>query len=107
MLEVLARAGSGRVPRHFQWIAIAIPSGIPWERIEPEDLPGWDGDDGSVSRDTGDAWLREGRSALLFVPSVVTRWEFNVLINPGHSEFERIDASPPQAVVWDRRLFDR
>jgi len=106
MLEVLVRAGSGRVPRHFQWIAIRIPSGVAWECIAPDGLPGWDGDDWSVPRGAGDAWLRRGRSAVLFVPSVVTRREFNVLINPGHPDFNLVDAGAPQSVVWDQRLFD-
>ena len=107
MLEVLVRAGSGRVPRHFQWIAITIPSGISCECLEPDGLPGWDQDDGAAPRAAGDAWLREARSAVLFAPSVVTRREFNVLINPAHPEFRLIGASAPQPVVWDRRLFDR
>jgi len=107
MLEVLVRAGSGRVPRHFQWIGISIPLGVSIEVIASDALPGWDGDDLGVPRAVGDTWLAEGRSGVLFVPSVVSRREFNLLINPGHPDFGRINASTPGPVVWDERLFAR
>ena len=53
----------------------------------------------------GDAWIREPRTAVLVVPSVVARREGNVLINPSHPDFAHIAASAPEAVVWDERLF--
>ena len=53
----------------------------------------------------GDTWIRERRTAVLVVPSVVARREGNVLINPGHSDFAQITASEPEPVVWDARLF--
>jgi len=53
----------------------------------------------------GDTWIRDRRTAVLVVPSVVVRREGNVLINPGHPDFAHITASAPEAVVWDERLF--
>jgi RES domain-containing protein len=41
------------------------------------------------------------------VPSVVTRRECNVLINPAHPDFQQIVATDPVPVEWDRRLFIR
>jgi RES domain-containing protein len=32
----------------------------------------------------GDAWLREGRTAVLRVPSIIVREGRNLLLNPGH-----------------------
>ena len=107
MLEVLVHAGIGRVPRHFQWIEIAIPAGVARECPALDAVPGWDDDDGRVSRAFGDAWLAQTRTGVLFVPSVVTRYERNVLINPAHPDFSRIVASRPSPVVWDQRLFAR
>jgi len=58
-----------------------------------------------VARAIGDAWIREQRTAVLVVPSVVARREGNVLINPRHPDFSGIVAGVPGPVVWDARLF--
>jgi len=107
MLEILARAGIGQVPRHTRWIEINIPEGISRECLDPDSLPGWDKDDCIASRSFGDTWLEQGRTAVLVVPSIVTRREQNLLINPAHPDFCRMLASRPLPVEWDRRLFAR
>jgi RES domain-containing protein len=107
MLEVLVHAGIGRVPRHTQWIEISIPAGVSRECPEPHAFPGWDDQGCVVSRAFGGAWLSERRSAVLLVPSVVTRRECNVLINPAHPDYQQIVATDPVPVEWDRRLFIR
>jgi len=53
----------------------------------------------------GDAWIRERRTAVLVIPSVVARREGNILINPPHPDFTGIVTSKPERVVWDARLF--
>jgi RES domain-containing protein len=106
MLECLAHAGIGRVPRTHVAVEIAIAGTIAVERHEEGGLPaGWDHADLRVARTFGDAWLREQRTAVLIVPSVVARREGNVLINPQHRDFSNIIASAPEPVVWDDRLF--
>jgi RES domain-containing protein len=107
MLEVLAHAGIGRLPRHTSWIEIKIPAGVSRECPELDALPGWDNDDYLASRAFGDAWLSQQRTAVLLVPSVVARQERNLLINPAHPDFQRIVATEPLPVEWDWRLFAR
>ena len=63
--------------------------------------------DPHVARAFGDSWVRERRTAVLVVPSVVARRERNVLLNPQHAEFKKIVAGSPEPVVWDARLFAR
>jgi RES domain-containing protein len=106
MLERLAHAGIGSIPKHQHAITIDIPA-IDIEEITASDVPGWDLPDMSASRAYGDGWLREKRAAVLVVPSVVARAERNVLIHPAHPDFRRITHTPPEPVVWDRRLFYR
>lgn len=106
MLECLAHAGIGRVPRTHVAVEIAIAEAIAVERPDESGLPaGWDHADLRVARAFGDAWIRELRTAVLVVPSVVARREGNVLINPRHPDFSNIVASAPEPVVWDARLF--
>jgi RES domain-containing protein len=106
MLECLAHAGIGRVPRTLVAVEIAIAGAIAVERHDESGLPvGWDHADLRVARAFGDAWIRELRTAVLVVPSVVARREGNVLINPRHRDFSNIIASASEPVVWDARLF--
>jgi RES domain-containing protein len=106
MLECLAHAGIGRVPRTHVAVEIAIAGAVAVERYEESSLPvGWDHADLRVARAFGDAWIRGLRTAVLVVPSVVARREGNVLINPRHPDFGNIVASAPEPVVWDARLF--
>ena len=106
MLECLAHAGIGRVPRTHVAVEIAIAEAVAVEPHDDTSLPAaWDHADLRVARGFGDAWIRERRSAVLVVPSVVARREGNVLINPQHRDFSDIVASTPEPVVWDARLF--
>ncbi len=106
MLECLAHAGIGRVPRTHVAVEIAIAQEVAVEQHDENDLPaGWDHADLCVARASGDAWIRELRTAVLVVPSVVARREGKVLINPQHPETSHIVASAPEPVVWDARLF--
>lgn len=108
MLECLAHAGIGRVPRTHVAIEISVAGVVATERHDERSLPvGWDQADFRVARAFGDAWIRERRTAVLVVPSVVARREGNVLLNPQHPEFRMIVANSPVPVVWDARLFGR
>ena len=108
MLECLAHAGIGRVPRTHVAIEVSIAAAVAVERHDETTLPaGWGHAELRVARAFGDAWIRECRTAVLVVPSVVARREGNVLLNPLHPDFREITAAPPEAVVWDARLFGR
>lgn len=108
MLECLAHAGIGRVPRTHVALEITIAPSVAVERHDASSLPeGWDHADVRSARAFGDTWLRALQTAVLVVPSVVARREANVLINPRHPDLKRIVAAPPEAVVWDARLFGR
>jgi RES domain-containing protein len=108
MLECLAHAGIGRVPRTHVAVQISIAGGVKVESQDDASLPtGWDNADLVVSRAWGDDWIRQKRTAVLVVPSVVARREGNVLLNPQHPDFKQILAAPPEPVVWDSRLFSQ
>jgi len=53
----------------------------------------------------GDEWIRDGRSATLLVPSAAIRGEWNVLLNPAHAEFSRIQFRDPEPFEFDSRMF--
>lgn len=108
VLEILVHANLGRMPSNHKIIEISIPDDLPTESVTGADVPGWDKPDFRASRNYGDKWLLELRTAILLVPSAVTRGrERNVLLNPQHPDFSRITASAPQLIGWDERLFQR
>lgn len=104
MLEKLVH-GSGSLPPNQHYIEILLSVGLSYETLNAAMLPGWDLEDGSVSKSYGDAWFHAKRSLLLFVPSVVARVSENILINPTHPEFGRISHGRHIPVPWDDRLF--
>lgn len=77
-------------------IEIAAPNALPpdW-RVEPPPP--------SCKR-VGDAWVRQARSAVLALPSVIISGELNYLINPTHPDFKKITIAKPQKFTFDPRL---
>ena len=57
-----------------------------------------------VTRKIGDEWVRNGKSAVLSVPSVIVE-ERNFVLNPAHPEFRRITFHLPKHFEFDGRLF--
>ena len=53
----------------------------------------------------GTEWLKSVRSAALRVPSVLTRGEFNVLINPDHADLKRIRVKSSVDYSYDTRMW--
>ncbi|TXT28312.1 MAG: hypothetical protein FD131_3177 [Rhodocyclaceae bacterium] len=108
MLEILAHANIGRIPKTHRYVIADVPNSVTVERHEPNTLPyGWDGENYSLARGFGDLWLSEARSAVLLVPSVVAKLEWNALVNPAHPDATQLSLSPAESVVWDKRLFER
>lgn len=108
LLEVLVHANLARIPRTHAAIVITIPENVAIETLAVEDLPEWGSPSQAASRAFGDLWLKERRSAVLRVPSIVTHGrEHNVLLNPEHADFGQITAGEPEDVAWDPRLVPR
>lgn len=89
--------------RHF--VEIGIPRGVSYEVATPDIVPGRDLPDCPASRNFGSARYEEGRSAVLFVPSIVARPERNVVFSSLHPDFPDLQVSLEVPVRWDRRLF--
>jgi RES domain-containing protein len=56
-------------------------------------------------RDYGDAWLRERRTPVLRVPSVIVPEDSNVLVNPGHPAAAGARIVGRRPFAFDRRLW--
>jgi RES domain-containing protein len=54
----------------------------------------------------GDSFVREGRSAVLTVPSALAPDEWNLLLNPLHADFAKIKVLPVRTFHYDQRFFE-
>lgn len=53
----------------------------------------------------GDVWVKQARSAVLELPSVIINHERNYLLNPAHPDFRKIKIGKPVPFAFDPRLF--
>lgn len=105
LLEQLARAQIGLLPRDQCWVSFHLGPDISIESATPDDVPSWDASDHVAPRAYGDAWYDAQRSVALIVPSMVGRpVEQNILINQSHPDFTNVAVSAALPVEWDGRL---
>lgn len=103
MLEVLAR--QSRPSEKQRYIEITFPKGLSYEIADVSKIPDWKSVGNRKARALGSEWIKTGKTVLLYVPSVIAEQERNVLINPLHADFGRIQISSELPVNWDGRLF--
>ncbi|HWR17621.1 MAG TPA: RES family NAD+ phosphorylase [Terriglobales bacterium] len=86
---------AGEIPDSLEVLKVALES-LPanWRRSREESL-----------RKIGDAWVREGLTVALLVPSAAIRGEWNLLLNPAHREFARVKFEKPEPFEFDLRMF--
>lgn len=58
-----------------------------------------------VCRDLGSGWAASGRSVVLRVPSAVVDGDWNVLLNPWHPDFGKVELVAPRQFRYDERMF--
>lgn len=106
LLEVMVH-GLVRVAEVFadyQFLKLDLPDSISIEDVD--ELP----DDWKlqleVTRELGDRWLKQGRVAVLRVPSVLVPETANHLVNPLHPEARQISLQIAYRFALDARLLN-
>ena len=56
------------------------------------------------TKSIGDLWVRERRSCVLQLPSVIVPTDPNYLLNPAHPDFPQISIGKPEPFTFDPRL---
>lgn len=78
------------------------------DRLDLADLPkNWFTLNNRECRKIGTEWLMSGRSAALLVPSVPIRGDWNMLLNPAHTDFRRVKLISSSPFYYDPRMFGR
>jgi RES domain-containing protein len=107
LVEILVHANRKSPPTAARFIEAIVPDDVSREEFDPAALTNWDDPhDVSDTQAFGRDWFHSERSALLFVPAVVTAGrDTNVIVNPGHPDAARITVGPEMPVALERRLF--
>jgi RES domain-containing protein len=85
-------------PADYARIPIEIPRSVKLERIDrlPEDL--------ADTIEIGSRWFQSAKTVGLLVPSIVVPEERNLLLNPSHRDFPRLQIHDAQPFRFDPRL---
>jgi RES domain-containing protein len=76
------------------------------KQLNLDSLPSdWRELENSSCRDLGSAWAARRSSVALKVPSAVVDGDWNVLLNPKHADFARIELLVPRPFRYDERMF--
>ena len=106
VLEVLVHTTNSFVPNDLRLVTIEIPEDVYIAQINYKEIE----EEVAVYKVNaqlhtfGDEWIRASSSLALSVPSIVLPEEFNVLINPLHSDFYRVRIIENTPFSLDERL---
>lgn len=107
MAEVAVHFTLATLPHDYVMITIDIPDEIEIMEIAEAELPNeWKKFPHPHSTQKfGDELLADNKCCVIKIPSVVTKGDFNILINPKHKDFERIEIVEIEKFPFDSRIF--
>lgn len=105
VVEMLVHVGDATAFPPLALISARVPDEAV-EHLPDADLPpGWDRlPPGRSTQSLGASWFAARRSLALSVPSVAVPGDRNLLLNPEHPDFHRVDISHPEDFSLDPRL---
>ena len=105
-IELFVHLDPTDAPNDLVVTSATLPASLTIEVLTPGDLPDtWRSLDNPALQRMGAEWIRSNRSAALKVPSVVVEGDSNILLNPAHPDFPKIQVDPPTPWHFDQRLF--
>ena len=104
--EYLVHVPVSLMPDDLSIATITIPQEASIQTVDIIDLPAnWRAYPADPAlADFGSGWVAQSDSLLLRVPSVIVEKEFNILINPMHSEFGGVTITAVDRYQFDPRL---
>jgi len=105
-IEFFVHLDPSVAPDDLVSVCAGIPNNLHRERLLVQDLPaGWRRVDNQSLQKLGVDWARSKRSVALEVPSAVVEGEWNVLVNPAHTDFSKVEIAPAKPFRYDERMF--
>ena len=106
MLEILVHVDFAKLPLDYSYIEIEIPDELV-KAINSVDFiqPNWRTEQAvNHLQMYGSNWLKKQESLAMKVPSAVLPKENNILINPFHKDFKRVEVIDTDKMDFDPRL---
>jgi RES domain-containing protein len=106
-LEIAVHTPLKIVPQDYMMICIDVPSNAIKQQISVKDLPpNWKFfPEIKHTQIIGDQFFLEGKHLALKVPSAIVAGDYNILINPLHSDFKQVKVLSFEPFEFDQRLF--
>ena len=107
MAEVAVHFTLATLPKNFMMVTIHIPDEIEILKLNNSQLPfNWNAFPHPQSTQLiGDQFVAENKFCVMQIPSVVTKGDYNLLINPKHPLFENIQIIEVEKFPFDSRVF--
>lgn len=107
MAEVAVHLTLATIPGDYVMLTIYLPDDISTQKLTLKDLPtDWNAFPHPITTQIiGDKFIAENNYCVLQIPSVVTQGDYNLLINPHHSEFPKIKIIVIENFPFDKRIF--
>lgn len=107
MAEVAVHFTLATLPDDYVMISIHIPDDIDVKHIQEKELPeNWkEFPHPYDTQKIGNDFVIENKFCVASIPSVVTQGDFNVLINPNHKDFSKIQILSIEKFPFDKRIF--
>jgi RES domain-containing protein len=107
MAEVAVHFSIATMPKNYMMVTIDIPNDIEIKTLNAEHLPAnWNQfPHPTTTQKIGNLFILENTHCCLKVPSVVTKGDFNILINPQHPNFKSIAITNIEQFPFDQRIF--
>lgn len=107
MAEVAVHLTLATIPADYVMLTIYLPDDISTQKLTKTDLPThWNAFPHPISTQAiGDKFTADNNYCVLQIPSVVTQGDYNLLINPYHSDFPKIKIIAIEKIPFDKRIF--
>jgi RES domain-containing protein len=106
-LEILVHVDTDLVPNDYVAFAVDIPDDVAMETFADivSETEYQTARFSLTCQKYGSEWLKNGRSAVLEVPSVIVPKEKNFILNPFHYHFSQLQIYPTEPFRFDNRLW--
>jgi len=94
-----------QTPLHFElvYFEISYPDTLPIELLTNAQLTKFLKN--STTQNIGSQWINHAATSVMIVPSVIIPSEYNVLLNPQHTDYKKIKISKPRLFSFDNRMW--
>ncbi len=106
-LELFVHLDSEELPTDLVAVELILPTDVSSREIHAAALPqNWRAFPAPASlKEIGTTWAKTSDTLILNVPSAIIPRETNVLINPAHPEFSRIEPGTAEPFQYDPRMW--